>query len=113
MQEVGSNSNVLGDQDMRQLREKVDDVSEIINKFGSAYTKCLFALTLIPYLQLFEDGNKRTGRMLANASLISSENIGFSLRKTDIRKLAVAHLSFYEFNSIKALSKILLTEIKE
>ena len=94
-----------------QLREKAEDVLEIINKLRSPYARSLFALALIPYLQLFEDGNKRTGRMLANAILISNENIGFSLRKTDARKLALAYLSFYEFNSIKALSKILLTEI--
>ncbi len=95
-----------------QLKEKADDILDIINKLNNPYVKSLFALSLIPYLQFFVDGNKRTGRMLANAILICNKNIGFSLRKTDMRKLALAYLSFYEFNSIKALSKILLTEIR-
>jgi len=94
-----------------QLREKADDILEIINKSENPFMKSLLALSLLPYLQAFEDGNKRTGRMLANAILISSVGKGFSLRKTDTRKLALAYLSFYEFNSINSLSKILQTEL--
>jgi hypothetical protein len=95
-----------------QLRENADNVLEIINKTPSPYIKALLALALIPYLQIFEDGNKRTGRMLANAILISFINEGFSLRKTDARGLAIAYLAFYEFNSIHALSKILEAELR-
>lgn len=95
-----------------QLRENADSILEIINKTPNPYIKALLALALVPYLQLFEDGNKRTGRMLANAILISFINRGFSLRKTDARGLAIAYLAFYEFNSINALSKVLQTELK-
>jgi len=95
----------------RQLRENADNILKIINKAPSSFIKALLALALIPYLQMFEDGNKRTGRMLANAILISVASSGFSLRKTDARRLALAYLSFYEFNSILALSKILQAEL--
>jgi len=95
-----------------QLRENADIVLEIINKTPNPYIKALLALALVPYLQVFEDGNKRTGRMLANAIMINFVNRGFSLRKTDARRLAIAYLAFYEFNSINALSKILQTELK-
>lgn len=94
-----------------QLREKADDLLEIIDKSENPYIRSLLALSLLPYLQLFEDGNKRTGRMLANAILISSVSTGFSLRKTDARKLALAYLAFYEFNSITSLSRILQAEL--
>lgn len=67
----------------------------------------------MPYLQAFEDGNKRTGRMLANAILISTINRGFSLRQTDARELAIAYLAFYEFNTAYALNKILESELKD
>ncbi len=96
----------------RQLRENADSILEIINKTPNPYIKASLALALVPYLQVFEDGNKRTGRMLANAILISFINRGFSLRKTDARRLAIAYLAFYEFNSINALSKVLQTELK-
>jgi Fic family protein len=94
-----------------QLRQKADDLLEIIDKSENPYIRSLLALSLLPYLQLFEDGNKRTGRMLANAILISSVSKGFSLRKTDARKLALAYLAFYEFNSITSLSRILQAEL--
>ena len=94
------------------LRENADNILQIINKNNDPYIKALLALALIPYLQTFEDGNKRTGRMLANAILMSTVNKGFSLRKTDARSLAVAYLAFYEFNSLFGLSKILQTELK-
>ncbi|HUD10396.1 MAG TPA: Fic family protein [Candidatus Saccharimonadales bacterium] len=95
-----------------QLRENGDNILEIINRTPNPYIKALLAFALIPYLQIFEDGNKRTGRMLANAITISFINKGFNLRKTDARKLAIAYLAFYEFNSVHALNKILQTELK-
>lgn len=95
-----------------KLRENADKLLSIINKTTSPYSKALLALALIPYLQIFEDGNKRTGRMLANAILISLSNRGFSLRQTDARKLAIAYLAFYEFNSLSGLSKILQAEMR-
>lgn len=94
-----------------QLREKADELLEIIDKSENPYIRSLLALSLLPYLQLFEDGNKRTGRMLANAILISSVSKGFSLRKTDARQLALAYLAFYEFNSIASLAIILQAEL--
>ena len=97
--------------DPRQLRETADTVLSVISRVTNPFARGLLALTLIPYLQIFEDGNKRTGRMLANALLITTIGKGFSLRKTEARELALAYLSFYEFNSVKKLSRILDNEL--
>ncbi len=94
-----------------QLRENADRVLKIIDRFADPFLRSLMALSLIPYLQIFEDGNKRTGRMLANAILISTVGKGFSLRKVSARELALAYLAFYEFNSIESLSAILHAEL--
>lgn len=94
-----------------QLRENATSILELISRFKSPFVRSLMALSLIPYLQIFEDGNKRTGRMLANAILISTIGRGFSLRRVSARELALAYLAFYEFNSIKPLSEILKTEL--
>jgi Fic family protein len=94
-----------------QLRENADEVLALIDRFVDPSLRSLMALSLIPYLQIFEDGNKRTGRMLANAILISTIGKGFSLRKVSARELALAYLAFYEFNSIRSLSEILHAEI--
>lgn len=95
----------------QQLREAADTVLSVISRVTNPFARGLLALALIPYLQVFEDGNKRTGRMLANALLITAIGKGFSLRKTEARELALAYLSFYEFNSVKKLSKILDNEL--
>jgi Fic family protein len=94
-----------------QLIEGMDAVLRAISMAKSPYNRALLALTLVPYLQFFEDGNKRTGRMLANALLIHSIGRGFSLRKVEAKQLALAYLSFYEFNSMLELSKILRAEL--
>lgn len=106
-----SASNYEPSSNPHQLKEVMLDILTIINCSKQPYVKGLLALALIPYLQAFEDGNKRTGRMLANAILICTINKGFSLRETDAKQLALAYLSFYEFNSIRALSRILKTEL--
>jgi Fic family protein len=96
-----------------QLRESADDILKVISNTQDPVTKSLLTLALIPYLQVFEDGNKRTGRMLANAILISTLGKGFSLRKVSARQLALAYLSFYEFNSVMSLAKILSAELAQ
>lgn len=95
----------------QQLRENADKILDLISNSSDPCMKSLLALSLIPYLQTFEDGNKRTGRLLANAILISSIGKGFSLRKVSARELALAYLSFYEFGSLLSLSKILNSEL--
>ena len=96
-----------------RLRECADSILVAINKQRNPFVKALLALSCIPYLQLFEDGNKRIGRMLANAIMIHSTSRGISLRKIDAKRLALAYLSFYEFNSLDALVKILDDELRQ
>ena len=106
-----SASNYIPLANPHQLRENADRILGIINQSANPFLKSLLALCLVPYLQIFEDGNKRTGRMLANAVLISGIGRGFSLRRVSAKELALAYLAFYEFNSVKALSRILATEL--
>ena len=108
-----SASNYIPMSNPHQLRESADSILSIINDSINPYAKSLMALALMPYLQTFEDGNKRTGRMLANAILITTIGRGFSLRKVGARDLALAYLAFYEFNSMQSLSRILSSELKE
>ena len=95
-----------------KLQELADSILLAINGQESPLAKALISLAFMPYLQPFEDGNKRTGRILANAILIHSLGRGFSLRSTDAKHLALAYLSFYEFNSLEALAKILQKEVR-
>lgn len=104
-------SNYVPLSNPHQLREQADRILAVISQAQQPFTRALLALALVPYLQIFEDGNKRTGRMLANALLIHTVSRGFSLRKTEARELALAYLAFYEFNSLQGLSKVLRAEL--
>ena len=97
----------------QQLKEYAEVILTIISSVKNPTLRALLALALMPYLQTFEDGNKRTGRMLANAILISSLSRGFSLRKVTARQLALAYLAFYEFNSLLELSNLLAAELRQ
>jgi Fic family protein len=92
--------------DPHKIEETMQDILSIINSHRNPFTRSLLALSLVPYLQGFEDGNKRTGRMLSNAILISSIGKSFSLKNVDAQELALAYLPFYEFNSLSGLNKI-------
>ena len=91
----------------QKLREIADLILLIINQQSDPAPAALLALSLLPYMQLFEDGNKRLGRILANAILIQATGRGLSLIGTDAKELALAYLAFYEFNSLNRLAKIL------
>lgn len=106
-----SASNYVPTANPHQLREYADAALDIINQVAEPTVKALLALALIPYLQIFEDGNKRTGRLLANGILISTTNEGFSLRNVSARQLAMAYLAIYEFNSLRPIAQILNNEL--
>ena len=108
-----SASNYTPPETPHKIREAADAILRVINAQQSPFTKSLLALSLMPYLQTFEDGNKRTGRMLANAILISTVNRGFSLRTVEARDLALAYLAFYEFNSLYGLRKVLQEQLSQ
>lgn len=95
----------------QKIREAMNNVLTVISRTDNPFARAIFALALVPYLQAFEDGNKRTGRMLANALLLHTIGQGFSLRKVEPKQLALAYLSFYEFGSVQALAKILQDEL--
>jgi hypothetical protein len=107
-----SSSNYTPIANPHTVRETVERILAIIGTQADPVVRSLLAFSLVPYLQTFEDGNKRTGRMLANAILIAMTGMGFSLRRVEARDLALAYLAFYEFNSLKPLARILQNELK-
>ena len=104
-------SNYIPPETPAKIREAADRILAVIGKQTDPFAKALLALSFIPYLQIFEDGNKRTGRIVANAILIAMINRGFSLRNVDARHLALAYLGFYEFGTARNLRIILEKEL--
>lgn len=93
-----------------QISEAVDELSKIISKTKTPYAKALLALLVISYIQPFEDGNKRTARLMANALLISHSLAPLSYRSVDEDEYKSAVLVFYELNSIVPMKKIFIDQ---
>jgi len=89
-----------------QITEAVEDLFDLINKTKNPYTKALLVLAGVSYIQPFEDGNKRTSRLITNAVLLTNNLAPLSYRSVDEKEYRAAMLVFYELNSITAIKKI-------
>jgi Fic family protein len=79
---------------------------DLVNRTKSPYDKALIVLSGSAYIQAFEDGNKRTSRLLTNALLLANGLAPLSYRSVDEEQYRNAMLVFYELNSLLELKKI-------
>jgi len=94
-----------------QLNECFDKIIDTINQTKHPFEKALIAGAMLPYLQPFADGNKRTGRMLTNAILLAHDYYPLSYRSVDKNIFKKTLLLFYEQNSLVAFKNILLEQL--
>lgn len=93
-----------------QISEAVEELGVVVSKMKSPFAKSLVALLGISYIQPFEDGNKRTARLMANALLMAYGLAPFSYRSVDENEYREAILVFYEINSIIPFKKIFINQ---
>lgn len=95
-----------------QIREALEQTCAVINKRASIFEKAFLALILLSYIQPFEDGNKRTARIVSNAILIQGKHCPISFRTVDSVEYKKAMLIFYEQNNISAFKKIFIQQFE-
>lgn len=93
-----------------QIRENLELMCDLINVKDNGFEKALLAIVLISYIQPFEDGNKRTGRMISNALLIADDACPLSYRSVDSLDYKKAMLLFYEQNNLAAFKSIFIEQ---
>jgi fido (protein-threonine AMPylation protein) len=93
-----------------QIREALEELYTFVNKTKNHYTQALILLLGMSYIQAFEDGNKRTARLIANALLLSHKLSPLSYRSVDEELYREAILVFYETNSIIPMKKIFMEQ---
>ncbi|MDO8668629.1 MAG: Fic family protein [bacterium] len=93
-----------------QIREAMEKMSEKINETSDPWTKALIALLSISHIQPFEDGNKRTSRLIANACLIAGDVCPLSFRSVNESDYKKAILLFYELGNASLMKKIFLEQ---
>ena len=107
---VGTNYKPLFNQ--HQIKEAIEKLIDRINATENIIEKALITVLMISYIQPFEDGNKRTGRILANAILYANSYCPLSYRSVKESEYKKAIIIFYENNSIDYFKEIFITQFK-
>lgn len=95
-----------------QIKEALEQTCLLINQEDNVFAKALLALVLLSYIQAFNDGNKRTARIISNAILINHNFCPISFRTVDSIEYKKAMLLFYEQNNISAFKKIFISQFE-
>jgi len=107
---VGTNYKPLSNQ--LQIKDAVDKLIDTINATENVIEKALITVIMISYIQPFEDGNKRTGRILANAILFANGYCPLSYRSVSESDYKKAVILFYENNSIDYFKELFVEQFK-
>ncbi|MBU1017101.1 MAG: Fic family protein [Patescibacteria group bacterium] len=94
-----------------QTREAMEKFINAVNSASLVLEKALIISFMLPYIQPFADGNKRTARMLANAVLLAYDLYPLSYRNVDEDEFKKALILFYEQNSIVYIKKIFMEQL--
>lgn len=107
---VGTNYKPLSNQ--LQIKDAVEKMIIAINETKNIIEKAFIAVIMISYIQPFEDGNKRTGRILANAILFANGYCPLSYRSVSESEYKKAVILFYENNSIDYFKELFVEQFK-
>lgn len=95
-----------------QIREALGDMCNLVNSKSNVFEKSFLLLILLSYIQAFDDGNKRTARIVSNACLINNKHCPISFRTINSIEYKKAMLIFYEQNNIFTLKKIFIDQFE-
>ena len=107
---TGTNYKPLDNE--HQIREALEDMCVLVNMQREVFSKALLVLVLLSYIQPFEDGNKRTARIISNAILLDNGYCPISFRTIDSIEYKKAMLLFYEQNNITAFKRIFIDQFE-
>ncbi len=94
-----------------QIEDAMHETLDLINNDKSSLEKAFIAAVMIPYIQPYSDGNKRTSRMLMNAILLAGDNYPLSYRSANIDEYKKALILFYEQGSLFHVKRIFLEQV--
>ncbi|MEI8097174.1 MAG: Fic family protein, partial [Candidatus Moraniibacteriota bacterium] len=95
-----------------QVREAMEQMIKTINGISHPLWKALVLVLLLSYIQPFEDGNKRTARLIGNAILLAYNYCPLSYRSVDEGEYKKAVLLFYEKNNASMFKKIFVDQFE-
>lgn len=94
------------------IREAMDRLADLLASIKNPYARSLASVLLVSYIQPFEDGNKRTARLLGNAVLMAGNTCPISYRSASDTEYKKAVLLFYEQNNFRYFREIFLEQFE-
>lgn len=87
------------------IRKMLEVILANAKNIGNPIQSAFYIMTRIPYLQPFNDGNKRTSRVVCNIPLLNAGLPPISFADFSKRDYIVSILAFYELGDVSMASK--------
>lgn len=94
------------------LEDEFDIFLKKASEIKDAFEQSLFILIFLPYLQPFEDINKRTSRISCNIPLIKNNFIPISFKNINQSEYALALKDVYEKNNADKMKNIFMSALQ-
>jgi Fic family protein len=95
-----------------QIKEVFEKTVNMVNKVSNPFEKALIVHFMIPYIQPYGDGNKRTARILTDAILLAYDLYPLSYRSVDEDEFKKTLILFYEQESIREVKRLFIEQVK-
>lgn len=96
-----------------QIQEALRDLCVLVNQTLHPIEKALITVLMLSYIQPFEDGNKRTSRILGNALLLAYHYCPLSYRSVDEVEYKKGMLLFYEQNNVSYFKALFMDQFRQ
>ena len=94
----------------KRIKDALKKMSILVNEKKNIFEKAILLNFLIAYIQPFNDGNKRTSRLMGNAILIAHDYCPLSFRSIDELEYKKALILFYEQNNLSYFKKLFIEQ---
>ncbi|EKD56023.1 MAG: hypothetical protein ACD_58C00317G0015 [uncultured bacterium] len=95
-----------------QIKEALEAACKLVNEEKNIFAKAIVLMIMIAYIQPFEDGNKRTSRLAANAILMANNICPLSYRSVSEDEYKKAVILFYEQNNVSYFKKLFIEQFE-
>jgi len=95
-----------------QIKEALEKTCHLVNQEKNPLAKAIILSLLIAYIQPFEDGNKRTSRLAANAILLAHGVCPLSYRNAPEAEYKKAVVLFYEQNNLTYFKELFIEQFE-
>lgn len=96
----------------KEIEDAMEKLTKALMIVENPFVKAFIILVMIAYIQPFEDGNKRTSRIIANAVLHAHDKSMLSYRNVDSVEYKKAILLFYEQNNVSYMKEIFIQQFE-